>query len=105
MSEPIKRAELCPGNGYKYTVLAVPFADTLDAGVLGSSANGTLIVECFTGRAYLFSPNSVSDFVDVHYVCEKFGLKGEHAHAVAAVIAELLGRKTNSNFAVAEVLP
>jgi hypothetical protein len=97
----LRKASLSPGTGYKYDVLAVPVQGHLEAGCLGGIQGGTLIVDCFSGRAYLFSDGC--DFVAVSYVEEKFGLRGEHAHAVAAIIAQLLGRETNSKCPIAVV--
>jgi len=101
----LRKAYMEPGNGYRYDVVAVSVQGQLCVGILGSVTDGTLVVECFGGRAYLWSPNDVAgDFVDVGYVAEKYGLRGEHAHAVAAVIAVLLDRRSNSKFADKEVV-
>jgi hypothetical protein len=96
---PLLKGSFEPGNGYRYDVLAIALFGQFGAGSLGSVTDGTLIVDAFGGRAYLFSPNSVSDYVTVDYVVEKFRIDGEDAHAVAFVIATLLGRKTNSKYA------
>ena len=51
----VRIGEYCPGNGTRYTALAVPIShDGAPIGVMGAVLEGWLVAYGLTGRAYLF---------------------------------------------------
>ncbi len=95
-SDGALKAEFSPGNGYRYTVLAVLLNDVGDMGAMGAVEPCWLVAVGNNGSAYLLADGR--DFISVRYVAEKFRLNQDDAAAVAACIADLLDRETDSEY-------
>ncbi len=91
-----KKAEFSPGNGYCYRVLAVLLHGVGDMGAMGAVEPCWLIAVGNNGRAYLLADGK--EFISVSYTADKFHLNRDDAHAVAACIAYLLNRESDSEF-------
>lgn len=87
-----------PGNGYKYEVLVVPVNKDLELGILGGIAQGSLVVNGFTGMSYLLSGSG--SYLTCDYVADKFFWKDyapdQHVNAVTALIAWILKRSSDA---------
>ena len=87
--------EYSPGNGTRYTAIAVPFSqenvpDTIPMGVMGMVADGWLVAYGLTGRAYLFQRDGhLSD----GYLAEKLGVHPGDLPWATDLIRELIGRE------------
>lgn len=92
----VRKAAFSPGNGYRYTVLAVLLDGVGDMGAMGQVDPCWLVVVGNNGSAYLFGEGL--PFISVRYVAEKFRLGREDAEAVAACVALLLNRETDSRY-------
>ncbi len=91
-----RKAEFSPGNGYRYNVLAILLDAVGGMGAMGQVDPCWLVIVGNNGSAYLLAQDR--DFIAVRYVAEKFRLGDDDAHAVAACIADLLERKTDSRY-------
>jgi len=79
-----------PGNGTRYTALAVPIKDLPGSvGVVGRIDEGWLVVCGLTGRAYLLQKRG---YLDPLYIAEKFGLVGEDIEYFTELLRKMLGR-------------
>ncbi len=93
----IRKVTFSPGNGTCYRVVALPVTGLGEMGAMGQCEPCWIVVLGNNGRAYLLS--TTGDFIAVRYVEEKFSVHGDDAHAVAACIAQLLERETDSKYA------
>jgi hypothetical protein len=81
-----------PGNGTRYTALAIPWTDQ-DRSMLGSIgvvSDGWLVVYCNNGRAYLLQGGK--SFLTDGYIAEKFVIGREDIPYAAELIRTLTGR-------------
>ncbi len=80
-----------PGNGTRYTAIAVPWITNADLmmGTLGSVADGWLVVSGNQGRAALFQ--KYGTLVD-HYIMEKLGSGPDDYPYFGDLIRALIGR-------------
>ena len=80
-----------PGNGTRYTAIAVPWTATPEQvmGRLGFVADGWLVVSGNSGRAHLFQRyGTLSD----NYIAEKLGGYGGDFPYLCTLIRRLIGR-------------
>jgi hypothetical protein len=80
-----------PGNGTRYTALAIPWTDEkqLMLGGIGVVSDGWLVTYCNTGRAYLLQREG---FLTDEYVAEKFVIGQGDLPYAAELIRTLTGR-------------
>lgn len=80
-----------PGNGTRYTAMAIRVVGKVSFGSLGSVTNGWLVVNGFNGKAYLFQASQVQPLAD-EYIQEKLGgLEGDYPY-FGDLVRKLLGR-------------
>ena len=81
--------EYSPGNGTRYTAIAVPISHDQPMGVMGMVQSGWLVAYGLTGRAHLFQRDGhLSD----GYLEEKLGIRPGDFPWAADLIRELIGR-------------
>jgi len=86
----VRIGEYCPGNGTRYTALAVPIShDGAPIGVMGAVLEGWLVAYGLTGRAYLFQRGG---YLADSYLAEKLGVRPGDLPWAADLIRELIGR-------------
>jgi hypothetical protein len=80
-----------PGNGTRYTALAIPWTDQdqLMLGGIGVVSDGWLVTYCNTGRAYLLQKKG---WLTNEYLAEKFVIYREDIPYAAELIRTLTGR-------------
>lgn len=79
-----------PGNGTRYTAIAVPIGGEVCMGVLGSVTDGWLVVSGNSGKAYLFQGGQqplYDDYVRKHLG----GLEGDYPF-MGDLMRELIAR-------------
>ena len=83
--------EYCPGNGTRYTALAVPIShDGAPIGVMGAVLEGWLIAYGLTGRAYLFQAHGhLAD----SYLSEKLDIRAGDEPFAGNLIRKLIERE------------
>jgi hypothetical protein len=81
-----------PGNGTRYTALAIPWTDQdqLMLGGIGVVADGWLVTYCNNGRAYLLQGGK--SFLTDGYIAKKFGIGQGDIPYAAELIRTLTGR-------------
>ena len=78
-----------PGNGTRYTAVAVAYSHDQPMGVMGMVQSGWLVAYGLTGRAHLFQRDGhLSD----GYLEEKLGIRPGDFPWAADLIRELIGR-------------
>jgi hypothetical protein len=77
-----------PGNGTRYTAVAVPFSHNAVMGTLGMVADGWLVAYG-NGRAHLFQRGG---YLADSYLSEKLGVREGDLPWAADLIRELIGR-------------
>jgi hypothetical protein len=83
--------EYSPGNGTRYTALAVPIShDGAPIGVMGAVLEGWLVAYGLTGRAHLFQSDG---YLADSYLVEKLGIKPGDLPWAGDLIRELIGRE------------
>ena len=82
-----------PGNGTRYTAVAVPWTDgdMLAMGALGTVSEGWLVVAGNSGRAYLFQRDGY--FTD-SYIMERLGGYGGDYPYLGDLIRKLISRRS-----------
>ena len=87
----VRIGEYSPGNGTRYTALAVPIShDGAPIGVMGAVLEGWLVAYGLTGRAHLFQRDGhLSD----GYLAEKLGVRAGDQPWAGDLIRELIGRE------------
>ena len=86
----LRIGEYCPGNGTRYTALAVPIShDGAPIGVMGAVLEGWLVAYGLTGRASLFQADG---YLADLYLMEKLGVRPGDLPWAADLIRELIGR-------------
>ena len=90
----LRIGEYCPGNGTRYTAIAVPFSqenvpDTIPMGVMGMVADGWLVAYGISGRASLFQPDG---YLADAYLSEKLDIRAGDQPFAGNLIRELIGR-------------
>jgi RNA polymerase sigma factor (sigma-70 family) len=80
-----------PGNGTRYTALAMPWKDEkqLMLGSIGVVSDGWLVVYCNNGRSYLLQKEG---WLTNEYLAEKFVIYREDIPYAAELIRTLTGR-------------
>ena len=79
-----------PGNGTRYTAIAVPYSHDGVMGVMGAVADGWLVAYGISGRAHLFqSDGYLADL----YLMEKLDVRPGDLPWAADLIRELIGRE------------
>jgi len=84
-----------PGNGTRYTAIAVPFSqenvpDTIPMGIMGMVADGWLVAYGISGRASLFQADG---YLSDSYLSEKLDIRAGDLPWAADLIRELIGRE------------
>ena len=87
--------EYSPGNGTRYTAIAVAFSqenvpDTIPMGVMGMVADGWLVAYGLTGRAHLFQKGG---YLSDGYLSEKLGVREGDLPWAGNLIRTLIGRE------------
>ena len=80
-----------PGNGTRYTAIAMPWKDEnqMILGGIGVVSDGWLVTYCNTGRAYLLQKEG---WLTNEYLAEKFVIYREDIPYAAELIRTLTGR-------------
>jgi len=82
--------EYSPGNGTRYTAIAVPFSHERPMNGMGVVSDGWLVAYGLTGRASLFQPDG---YLADSYLAEKLGVRPGDLPWAADLIRELIGRE------------
>ena len=86
----VRIGEYSPGNGTRYTALAVPIShDGAPIGVMGAVLEGWLIAYGLTGRAHLFQSDG---YLADSYLMEKLDVRSGDLPWATDLIRELIGR-------------
>jgi hypothetical protein len=85
----LRIGEYEPGNGTRYTAVAVAYGHDQPMGVMGMVADGWLVAYGLTGRAHLLQPNG---YLADSYLAEKLGVRPGDLPWAADLIRELIGR-------------
>jgi hypothetical protein len=78
-----------PGNGTRYTAIAVPFSHEKPMNGMGVVSDGWLVAYGLTGRASLFQPDR---YLADNYLMEKLGVRPGDLPWAGDLIRELIGR-------------
>jgi len=85
----VRIGEYCPGNGTRYTAIAVPIShDGAPIGVMGAVSEGWLVAYG-NGRAHLFQKDG---YLSDGYLAEKLGVRAGDQPFAGNLIRELIGR-------------
>ena len=96
--DDITKYSFQPGDGYRYEIFVIPVNKPLGGGRLGGIEQGYLIINTFTGLAYLFSlaqPYLTTDYVAEH-LFKYDNVTTPNVHAITALIAWVLNRDTDA---------
>jgi hypothetical protein len=87
----VRIGEYCPGNGTRYTAIAVPIShDGAPIGVMGAVSEGWLVAYGLTGRAHMFQGVG---YLSDGYLAEKLGIRAGDCPWATDLIRELIGRE------------
>ena len=85
----LRIGEYEPGNGTRYTAVAVAYSHDQPMGIMGMVADGWLVAYGISGRASLFQPDG---YLADAYLAEKLGIRSCDLPWAADLIRELIGR-------------
>ena len=85
----LRIGEYEPGNGTRYTAIAVPFSHEKPMGGMGIVSDGWLVAYGLTGRAHLFQG---AGYLADGYLFEKLGVRPGDLPWAGDLIRELIGR-------------
>jgi hypothetical protein len=84
----LRIGEYSPGNGTRYTAVAVAYSHDQPMGVMGMVADGWLVAYC-NGRAHLFQKNG---YLGDGYLSEKLDIRPGDQPFAGNLIRTLIGR-------------
>ena len=80
-----------PGNGERYTIIAIPVDQWIGAANLGSISSGWIIINANNRLSYMFQKTG---YLTPKYIAEKFHVYEEDAEHLAFLICTVTGRPT-----------
>ena len=87
----LRIGEYEPGNGTRYTAIAVPFSHEKPMNGMGIVSDGWLVAYGISGRASLFQPDG---YLSDSYLAEKLGVRpGDEPFAGNLIRELLIGRE------------
>ena len=86
----LRIGEYEPGNGTRYTAIAVPFSHEKPMNGMGIVSDGWLVAYGISGRASLFQADG---YLSDSYLSEKLDIRAGDLPWAADLIRELIGRE------------
>ena len=89
-----------PGNGTRYTAIAVPWTNGRDRsmGIMGCVSNGWLVVSGNSGQAYLFQKDG--PLIDNYLIKKLGGYPGDYPYFGDLIRTLIMRPDTTGHFAV-----